>query len=95
MLADFHRVVKACPPPSRVGEIARAKVDELMYAVYSEDADVAGRDSPPPSPDRPGGERHRGSAREQGWRREQVPVHADETNRDGRVLLFDHLGVRD
>ena len=53
MLADFHKVVKACPPPSRVGEIARAKVDELMYAVYSEDADVAGRDSPPPSPDRP------------------------------------------
>ena len=59
MLRDFHAVVKACPPPQRVGEIARAKVDELMYRTYSEEAEEASpvrgsaEPSPPPSPERP------------------------------------------
>ena len=68
MLRDFHAIVKACPPPQRVGEIARTKVDELMYRTYSEEAEEApvpgggeqkdpkmssSSPSPPPSPDRP------------------------------------------
>ena len=60
MLRDFHAVVKACPPPQRVGEIARTKVDELMYRKYSEEAEEelsatvsSTVSSPPSSPERP------------------------------------------